>query len=382
MRKRFCKGRHHSTSDLYSLGLILYEMLVGTPYVRIRQPLDAARPGTPPALVRIVNKLIVVDQDARYQNAADVVRDLKQLTAAPTAPIPDGATHATATIIPNTVTPPPLTPPRRLPRGRAAIVTGSGEIVAAMVLALVLFASQRHAPVVPTATITSPTAPAPTVVATARANTFTVADGQNGVSFSYPQEWTSNDESVNATTLYGFTSVRPVGQFHLFLDSVDPGLTLDTYADTSLASLLSNGNKPGSKGKQTVKVAGQDTRLIDAIATQPNGDLMYYYQYIIFHDSRVWNLAFLTAISETDTFQKQSDLVINSFAFCPTSGCTKRNTAPKSASRPATPASGTTTAATGTPAITPAVTVAGTQAANLLIVADSKYLVSFSYPRE
>ncbi|MCA1723495.1 MAG: protein kinase, partial [Thermomicrobia bacterium] len=378
----------NGASDLYSLGLILYEMLVGTPYVQIRQPLAVARPETPPALVRIVNKLIEADQDARYQHAADVARDLKQLTAAPTVPAPDDATHAAPTLLPTAVTTPQPTPSRGIPRGRRATVAVGGVVVAAMVLALVLFATQRNTPGTPTSSSNPPTVAPSAPVTTAAANVFTVADAQNLISFSYPQEWTASNESGDASTLYTFTSVRPVGQLHLFVDSVEAGLTLDTYADKSLASLLSSGNKPGSKGKQTVKVAGQDARLIDAIGTPPSGDLIYYYQYITFHDNHAWSLAFFTPLSETDTFQKQSDIVINSFAFCAKTGCTQTNTAPQPPPQPSVSPAGTaatTPASSGTSGTSASGTVANATpappASGALTVADANYLVSFSYPR-
>ncbi|MCA1723145.1 MAG: serine/threonine protein kinase, partial [Thermomicrobia bacterium] len=73
-------------SDLYSLGLIIYEMLTGEPYGRRRAPLAQARHETPPALIAIVEKLIQKDPDQRYQNAEDLIADLSKLTLAPQRP--------------------------------------------------------------------------------------------------------------------------------------------------------------------------------------------------------------------------------------------------------------------------------------------------------
>ncbi len=73
-------------SDLYSLGLVIYEMLAGEPYARRRVPLGQARPGTPPALVAIVEKLLQKDPDQRYQSASDLIADLSKLTGAPQQP--------------------------------------------------------------------------------------------------------------------------------------------------------------------------------------------------------------------------------------------------------------------------------------------------------
>jgi len=73
-------------SDLYSLGLVIYEMLAGEPYARRRVPLAQARPETPPALVAIVEKLIQKDPDQRYQRADDVIADLSKLSLVPQRP--------------------------------------------------------------------------------------------------------------------------------------------------------------------------------------------------------------------------------------------------------------------------------------------------------
>ncbi len=70
-------------SDLYSLGLVMYEMLAGEPFGRRRRPLAAVRPEVSQSLVAIVERLMRERAEDRYQQAADVVQALTQLSVAP-----------------------------------------------------------------------------------------------------------------------------------------------------------------------------------------------------------------------------------------------------------------------------------------------------------
>src|SRR5207249_3087350 len=76
-------------SDLYSLGAVLYEVLVGEPYARKRLSLRATRPDFPAELCAIVDKLMMADVAQRYQRATEVVEDLKRLSAGPQHLSPD-----------------------------------------------------------------------------------------------------------------------------------------------------------------------------------------------------------------------------------------------------------------------------------------------------
>ncbi len=148
-------------SDLYSLGLVLYEMLVGRRYGDVGQPLPVMRPDLPPQLVSIVERLLQPRAEWRYPSARELVRDLESLTMIPALPPP---------------LPPPQPPPRppqplRRWRGPVFGVTGVAVVVLAAFLATQVW--PRPTPTatpIPTA-IAAPTATAPlstpTAVATA-----------------------------------------------------------------------------------------------------------------------------------------------------------------------------------------------------------------------
>ncbi len=127
-------------SDLYAVGLVLYEMLTGYLYVRNRLPPRRFNPHVPHALNAIVMKALEEDPADRYQLAADMRLDLERVR--------DEATLGQAQILWN-----------RLLSNRAAAATS------ALVLLVVAFLGYRLA--APLVGLSAPkNAPAPTVVPT------------------------------------------------------------------------------------------------------------------------------------------------------------------------------------------------------------------------
>ena len=80
-------------SDIFSLGLLLYEMATGKQafgggtggaiieaiLTRPPAPVQTVNPSVPPRLEEIINKALTKDRDQRYQSAAQICSDLRQL---------------------------------------------------------------------------------------------------------------------------------------------------------------------------------------------------------------------------------------------------------------------------------------------------------------
>jgi len=101
-------------SDIYSLGVMFYQLLIGNPpytadspvaliYHHVHTPLpDPAKAGIPPALATVIRQMTAKAPEERYQNCAEVVRDLdaflmpraQAVVAAPAARRPKKKTKA------------------------------------------------------------------------------------------------------------------------------------------------------------------------------------------------------------------------------------------------------------------------------------------------
>ncbi len=66
-------------SDIYSLGLVMYEMLTGKLYVRNYVPPEAYNPNVSPLLSQVIMKALEEDPLDRYQSAAEMRADLLRI---------------------------------------------------------------------------------------------------------------------------------------------------------------------------------------------------------------------------------------------------------------------------------------------------------------
>ncbi|MCA1723971.1 MAG: protein kinase, partial [Thermomicrobia bacterium] len=370
-------------SDLYSLGMVLYEMLVGAPYARKRQPLAVARPDLSPQLVAIVNKLIARNADDRYQDASEVVEALGALSSTrpsvvtvdvPAVPLPvnDAATRLgnpgtqppplgvpaayggaasqsqpgapLYTGVTTPYTPPPVAASGQSKRGLWLGLGVAGIAVLIAVIGIVAFAGKPK-PTPSTASPSGGTAAVSPVASTAAvvgspvpANTYVVADAKNLITYAYPKEWKAggvSEEDLDLIT--GYTLFNPFGVFSVAKEDIAASTTLDGYTDDFIARRFRKSPdwKPGPINKRNTTIAGQDARIIDFLepvttdgGLAPKGGTAYQYYVVTLHDNRAWTVGYATAMDQTDAFQKQFDILVNTFAFCPTSGCTRSQTVP------------------------------------------------------
>ena len=218
-------------SDVYSLGVVLYELLVGRPpfigpspvsvaYMHVTEPPappSAHRPDLPPALEAVSLRALAKDPAQRYQSAERMRADLDAAAvggpagAVAAVPVPDTERldrDRTATLAP--VVPPPT---RRPPTRRRAWPYVLTALVAAAVLALILVASlgggglpTRHAggsnapkPTSPPATHSPPAATTPAATSPPPPATSSVQDAVDNLAAVLRQGVSSGAISDKAT---------------------------------------------------------------------------------------------------------------------------------------------------------------------------------------
>jgi len=96
-------------TDIFAFGAVLYEMLTGKKAFEARSqasliakileadppPVSSVQPVTPPALDRIVTTCLAKDPDERWQNAADLARELKWVSESSSPQVSSGAISLT-----------------------------------------------------------------------------------------------------------------------------------------------------------------------------------------------------------------------------------------------------------------------------------------------
>lgn len=106
-------GRVDNRSDLYSLGVVMYEMLCGRPPYDGDSPIAVAikhinggaikptilNPNIPLGMEQIILKAMSVDLESRYQSATQMLADMEAFRSAPTMALhPSGAAVASSTM--------------------------------------------------------------------------------------------------------------------------------------------------------------------------------------------------------------------------------------------------------------------------------------------
>ena len=159
----------HETSDLYSVGVVLYQMLTGSlPYTgespvtvalkHVSDPvpvIDPAATGVSPALASIVNRLLQKQPENRFQSASEVASALREARERPSHAA--YAAHDDSTQQINAVPPAPPPRPSRLPDRRTMVddedvrPRSVGPIAVLILLALIIAAAAGYFATRPTA---------------------------------------------------------------------------------------------------------------------------------------------------------------------------------------------------------------------------------------
>ena len=158
-------------------------------------------------------------------------------------------------------------------------------------------------------------------------NTYTAVSQQNRFAFSFPKTWETSRGERGANTVYRYVSVDTFGSIRIDVLDAPAGQSLDTLIDAVNADYFMRfpTAKYGPKGRQATMLGGQPAVLVDVITASMRGSTSYTALY----NGKIYIVEFTTVPGNlASAFQREADVLINSFVFCPTSGCTQVNTAP------------------------------------------------------
>lgn len=255
-------------SDLYSLGLVLHEMLAGQRFSETGQPLRSVRPDLPTAIIAIVEKLLQEDRDDRYPSARALRDDLICIIAQPDTPataLP--GLRAASVPVPPLDTPPPVpaapppAPARGAPGGRrAALIAGGVALCLLLLAAFLVSRSGRRgdaaapAPAASTASVSvtpsptergeslpAPTRATPSVVGDAPADTTPVAASATQPAATLPPATSAVRPLVGSPTAASTTAALPAASG----GSARP-LTEPTRTDTDRRAESAAGGTPAA----------------------------------------------------------------------------------------------------------------------------------------